>query len=212
MPDDALTQHGAPANVYPTHHGARHWRHGATYWTLPLTGIFTASHGIGAAEAPPSASRAPTTTPATQPLDKSAAAQLVRRFQADLRANDPAAAARNLATFAQPLRDTDRRLARMAKLYSGRTWDLSVLDAFEAGDVAVVLVNEHLKDGRRTFDVDPWYLVRQNGEWKLLPKPTDYDVPAYAFDPARLTEFQKLESWATARKAQLRKQQPDCGC
>ena len=35
---------------------------------------------------------------------------------------------------------------------------------------SVVVINDYLKDGRRTIDIRPWFLVKQDGKWKLARK------------------------------------------
>jgi hypothetical protein len=164
-----------------------------------------------AAVAVESATR-PTTAATSRPVDRSAAARAVRQFHDALKANRVDQAGAVLAASPQPVRDAERRVKRMATTLSGVGWDFSVLDAKESGDVAVVMVNDHLKDGRKTIDIKPWYLLRQQGEWRLLGKFTDFELKEYGFDDARLAEYRALEQWAEQREPQLRKEQPDCGC
>jgi hypothetical protein len=155
----------------------------------------------------PATTRAATTRPLTP------AGQAVFDFRAFLRKGDRHGASKLIATSPQPVRDADRRLKRLADaLAAPAKWDFLILDGKESGDVAVVLINDYLKDGRRTIDIKPWYLLRQDGQWKLLGKYTDFELDAYGFDAARIAEYRKLEDWADRRTPELRREQPDCGC
>jgi hypothetical protein len=171
--------------------------------------------GIVAAAGPsPKPATGPTATrPTTQRVVKHPAADVVRQFRDALMADRQDEGRKLLATPASPVRDADRRVKRLASALSTGGWDFSILDAKDdGGDAAVVLVNDFLKDGRRTIDIKPWYLVRQQGQWRLLAKFTDFELDAYGFSAAVIGEFRKLEAWGEQREPQLRKEVPDCGC
>jgi hypothetical protein len=117
-----------------------------------------------------------------------------------------------IAASKEPIRDADRRLKRLATAISSGAWDFMVVDASEIADAGIVVINNHLKDGRKTTDLVPWYVIKQNGRWKLLAKYTDFELAEYGFDEATLASFRKLEQWFEKREPDLRKEQPDCGC
>lgn len=221
MPDDVPTQHDPRPNVAPRQHVApmRHPR--ASYWTLVLASLMPPLTA-GAAEPLPSPGvhpRVPATKPttkpnpaATRPSLQTPLAQTVRDFRDALRANNQPAALALLATSPQPVRDADRRVQRLAKNLASGTWDFSLLDAKSTGDLGVVLINDHLKDTRQTTDIKPWYLLRQNGHWRLLGKFTDFELKEYDFDATTIDQYRALEDWADRRTPDLKKELPDCGC
>jgi len=184
-------------------------------WACParlavlITLLLCISAGFSIAGTPNPSSK-PTTKPTTRPLTP--AGQAVQQFHNLLKANQREAAGKLIATSPTPVRDAARRVKRLADAMANPTWDFSVLDGNESGDIAVVLINDYLKDGRKTIDIKPWYLVRQEGQWRLLGKYTDFELAEYGFDKARIEEFRKLETWSERRTPELRREQPDCGC
>jgi hypothetical protein len=212
MPDDALKQRGPEMGAAGAQHAVRKRRASPIYRTI-LLWVMTLGCTTLAADAPTAEpTTRPATRPTTQPILRSAAARAVQRFHHLLKAADTAGATVMLAVSPQPVRDADRRIKRLIGTLAGRNSDFSLLDARESGDVAVVLINDHLKDGRKTIDIKPWYLLRQQGEWKLLGKFTDFELKEYGFDESRLAEYRALEKWAERREPELRKEQPYCGC
>src|SRR5687767_14177400 len=136
MPDDAATQHDPLPRVAARQHG--HMIRG----NVALLALATTCAGIVIAAAPASK---PATRPTTLPVVKHAAADVVRQFYDLLKADRQDEARQLLARSAEPVRDADRRLKRLAASLSAREWDFSVVDANDTGgDVAVVLVNELL--------------------------------------------------------------------
>ncbi|MEZ0265950.1 MAG: hypothetical protein ACAI43_14565 [Phycisphaerae bacterium] len=164
-------------------------------------------------QSPPRATSKPATTRAATTRPLTPAGQAVFEFRALLRKGDRDAAQKLVATSPAPVRDAERRVKRLADVLAAPTkWDFRILDGKESGDVAVVLINDYLKDGRKTIDIKPWYLLRQEGKWKLLGKYTDFELDAYGFDAARIAEYRKLEEWAERRTPELRRDEPECGC
>jgi len=148
----------------------------------------------------------------TQATTQAASARVVRQFHDALKGAKLADAFKFIASSPEPVRDAERRVKRLSTSLAGGNWDFSILDAKESGEIAVVLVNDFLKDGRKTVDIKPWYLIRQQGEWRLLGKFTDFELKEYGFDEGRIGDYRGLEKWAQEREVQLRKEQPDCGC
>jgi hypothetical protein len=207
MPDDAFGQHtGAGGDDLIRRDAHKHCAtllYGAGFFVLMMfASIAMGAEGKGK----------PATRATTQAKKLPECALVVRQFHDDLRGAKVAEALKLLAISPQPVRDAERRVKRLSTLLSGANWDFSILDAKEAGDIAVVLIDDYLKDGRRTIDIKPWYLIRQQGEWKLLGKFTDFELKEYGFDAARIEAYRGLEKWANEREPQLRKEQPDCGC
>jgi hypothetical protein len=210
MPDDAFGQHfRGRGDDLIRHDAPKHWGmvlYGAGIFVLMMfASIAPGADGQGKA-----ATRA--TAAATQARKLPECALVVRQFHDDLRGARVAEALKLLATSPQPVRDAERRVKRLSASLSGANWDFSILDAKEAGEIAVVLIDDYLKDGRRTIDIKPWYLIRQEGQWKLLGKFTDFELKEYGFEAARIEAYRGLEKWANEREPQLRKEQPDCGC
>jgi hypothetical protein len=205
MPDDAFKQHSMLIqDVIAALRFQKHCSRAlyGTVWLL-MTILCTI------AQAAESAATKPATT---QAIITSAPARAVRQFHDALKSANLPDAAKLLAVSPQPVRDADRRIKRLSTALAGGGWDFSILDAKESGDIAVVLINDNLKDGRKTIDIKPWYLLRQQGEWKLLGKFTDFELKEYGFDEPRIAAYRALETWSQQREPQLRKEQPDCGC
>lgn len=212
MRDDAFGKHLTLIRVASEQHAAPSVGATSAYGTfllLVMTLVYSASAATAADATTP---KPPTSAPTTQIVAHSAPARAVQQFHDFLKSADTPGALAMLAVSPKPVRDADRRIKRLVATLSGRDWDFAILDAKETGDVAVVLINDYLKDGRKTIDIKPWYLIRQDGQWKLLGKFTDFELKEYSFDEARLAEYRALEKWSLKREHELRKEQPDCGC
>lgn len=55
----------------------------------------------------------------------------------------------------------------------------------------------------RRPDLDPAYMIRQNGEWKLLPELTEYDERYFDFTTVQLQRFAELEKWYESEEKRL---------
>jgi hypothetical protein len=51
-------------------------------------------------------------------------------------------------------------------------------------------------------DLDPLYLLKQAGQWRVLPTVTDIDHPALDLSDAQRTRFQELRTWFKRKKAE----------
>lgn len=72
-----------------------------------------------------------------------------------------------------------------------------------AGDCAVVV-------GKQSkFDLDPIYLLRQDGRWRVLPTITRFDHKTIELSATQQADFPKLKTWFQAKKAENYKQQND---
>jgi len=207
MPDDAFGQHLRAYGVDRERHVSRKQRAGLVYGTVLFVSIMLVNRG--AAEAPAQTNEKPATTQAGK---MSAVAVTVRQFHDALKAGKSDEAFKFIGSSPTPVRDAQKRVKRLATSLSGGGWNFEILDAKESGEIAVVVINDYLKDGRKTIDIKPWYLIRQQGEWKLLGKFTDFELKEYGFDAGRVAGYRGLEKWANEREPQLRKEQPDCGC
>ncbi len=83
-------------------------------------------------------------------------------------------------------------------------WDFEILEEKIEGDCAVVVINESKKDGKKAFDLDPAYLIKQDGEWRVFPDVSDWDM-AKQFAKDKVDAYQKLEAWFEERKEVLKK-------
>jgi hypothetical protein len=95
-------------------------------------------------------------------------------------------------------------------------WGYGILEEKVNGDCAVLVLNESTKAGKKAFDIDPAYLIKQNGEWKVMPGFTKWDLskeisaeyqPAsMKLDEKKLAAYKELEKWFDERKAVLKKE------
>jgi hypothetical protein len=207
MPDDAFGQHLRAYSVRLRRHVSRMHRAGLIYGTFLIAALMLANRG--AAEAPAKKNEKPATTQAAK---LSPSAITVRQFHDALKAGKASDALKFIGASPSPIRDAEKRVKRLATTLSGGEWDFEILDSKASGEIAVVMINDYLKSGRKTIDIKPWYLIRQQGEWKLLGKFTDFELKEYGFDADRVAAYRGLEKWANEREPQLRKEQPDCGC
>lgn len=88
---------------------------------------------------------------------------------------------------------------------TARGWDFEIMEEKIDGDCAVVMINEHKKEGRKAFDIDPIFLIRQEGEWMVFPDLTDWDIAKHVAKD-KIDTYTKLEEWFDARKIELKKQ------
>ncbi|MBK1883121.1 hypothetical protein JIN85_11885 [Luteolibacter pohnpeiensis] len=87
---------------------------------------------------------------------------------------------------------------------TSNNWDFEILEEKVEGDSAVVVINESKKAGRKAFDLDPVYLIKQGSEWKVFPDVSDWNI-AEQVAADKVDSFKKLEAWFKARKAELKK-------
>lgn len=83
-------------------------------------------------------------------------------------------------------------------------WSFDILEEKTEGDCAALVADESMKNGKPAFDIDPIYLIKQDGEWKIFSDLTQWDS-AKQFAKDKVDTLTKLEVWFKARKAELRK-------
>jgi hypothetical protein len=91
----------------------------------------------------------------------------------------------------------DRILESDENDFISPTW---CFDSKTNGDAAVVLVGS-LKG--RTLDVDPCYLIRVAGQWRILPEHTQIEVARGAVSESTMQSLQELADWYKPRKKTL---------
>jgi hypothetical protein len=64
------------------------------------------------------------------------------------------------------------------------------------GDCAVVIGKQSV------IDLDPVFMLKQNGQWRVLPTITSYEHSAYDLSQDQLKRFQELEAWFKEKKAE----------
>ena len=87
-------------------------------------------------------------------------------------------------------------------------WEFDIMEEKIEGDCAVVIINESRKAGVKSFDLDPAYLIKQGGEWKIMPDLSDWDI-AEQVAKDKVDSFKTLEAWFKTRKAELRNDKED---
>lgn len=80
------------------------------------------------------------------------------------------------------------------------------------GDVAYAIVGKPATVGDKLFESEIWFLVRQAGEWRVLPDYSTYDRSEYGFDAGRIEAYKKLEERAEERTMELRKEVTGRAC
>ena len=97
-------------------------------------------------------------------------------------------------------------------------WTLEILEEKISGDCAVIVANEKKVGGSEdALNIDPAFLIKQNGEWKVMPSLTEWNlldrVPAdkqpasMKLDETKVAAYKELEKWFDERSNALRDQQ-----
>ena len=107
------------------------------------------------------------------------------------------------------------RLQRILKLFADG-WGLEILEEKISGDCAVIITKESAKVGKKAFDMDPVYMIKQGEEWRVMPEITKWDMtkrippeeqPAsMKLDERKLAAYKELEKWFDERKEALKKE------
>jgi len=104
----------------------------------------------------------------------------------------------------KPFLDHERsvleRISGAAKAGTSRTVFIEVR---VEGMGAVAVVNESVKRGKPSFDLDPLYLVRLDGTWWIVPGETEYAPVSVLLPEEKCAVFKTLEAWFKNRKQEL---------
>jgi hypothetical protein len=102
----------------------------------------------------------------------------------------------------QAARAQRQRLEQRARRMSAGQRDYRVIESKVAGDCAVVIVDEFIRDSQPSYDLDPVFLIRQEGRWQVLY----YQSLAgnYALTDEQRTELGKLNDWFRQRQQEHR--------
>jgi hypothetical protein len=91
----------------------------------------------------------------------------------------------------------------MASKSKGKTRRWTAMTNKTNGDVAVVVLLESREKEKPAFAIDPVYLFRQRGKWRILPKLTRFDLSYFHFSKQQLKDYRKLELWFEDGKSNL---------
>jgi|GEM_PF-2156504 len=128
---------------------------------------------------------------------------MVAFFEA-VRQNKPEEANRLIAVFPNvPADKAARRIAEMVAMASARQWDCEAISGKAIDDVAVVVINECFKDGQKSFDLGPAYLILQERSWRVLPDLMHYDRRHFEFSADRISKLRQLEKWFNKQRDEL---------
>ena len=90
--------------------------------------------------------------------------------------------------------------------YFSNDSDFQIIEERIDGDCAVVVINENNKRGVASFDIDPVYLIKQNGEWRVFPEISDWKIERNVLGEDVEATYQKLKIWYNEREEALKKQ------
>ena len=107
-----------------------------------------------------------------------------------------------------PEEATDYFKAKVQKFIdlTGKGWDFEIVEEKIEGDCAVVVINESKKEGKKAFDLDPAFLIKQEGEWRVLPEVTDWKI-AKKVATAKVASFEKLSTWFETRSEEIKEKE-----
>lgn len=107
------------------------------------------------------------------------------------------------------------RVQRILKL-SADGWGFEIIEEKISGDCAVIITNESMKAGKKAFDIDPVFMIKQGEQWRVMPEITRWDmtrsIPAdqqpasMKLDETKVAAYKELEKWVDERTEALRKE------
>ncbi|QTN32356.1 hypothetical protein HZ994_08445 [Akkermansiaceae bacterium] len=87
---------------------------------------------------------------------------------------------------------------------AGDGWDFEIIEEKIEGECAVVVINESKKDGNKAFDLDPAFLIKQDGKWRVLPEVTEWRI-VRKVDEDKVDSLEKLSAWFETRKEEIKR-------
>jgi hypothetical protein len=155
--------------------------------------VFSSSPGEDVPESPPRKPGTPMTAP-----------ELLARFFAAIEAGDvDAVLALTDAVEGVPeeaLRDSCQWVLESP----GRPVRREIVAHLQLEDVAIVIFEEVKKESP-VIDLDPAYLIRRDGAWRVLFGLTKYEGRHFRFSEQTTQRFRQLEEWYGQQKSALRK-------
>jgi len=107
--------------------------------------------------------------------------------------------------MAKPFVDDERGdLERLSVPAEAGTWHMAFVEVHVEGAGAVAVVNEDVKRGRPSLDLDPLYLVRLDGQWWIVPGMTRHSPASVLLSEEEYAVFKALEEWFKKRKQELK--------
>jgi hypothetical protein len=91
----------------------------------------------------------------------------------------------------QNLQDEERKLAKTNFGRSAGELALEILAEKAEGNCAVFVVSQPMEEGQTGMDLDPIYLIQQEGGWKILANPGQMQ----GLMQEKAGPFGKLEAW-----------------
>ena len=100
--------------------------------------------------------------------------------------------------------DQKEKVRKVIKL-GASGWSVEALEVKVDGDCAVIVGNEVKGEKSEVPNLDPVYLLKQDGEWKVFAKLTKFDLAA-AGGKEKLEVFGKLKKWYEEREQVIRRE------
>ncbi len=96
-----------------------------------------------------------------------------------------------------------RKLGRIAQSCKRKEWHFSYVELGVAGNCAVAIVCEDVKRGKAAYDLDPLFMVRQEGDWKVVPGMSDLEYAEVLVSEDELEQLKQCQRWFEERKEEL---------
>jgi hypothetical protein len=146
---------------------------------------------------------AQTTKPVAQAATRAQTpSEVAARFFAAVRVGDADAAIQHIARFP----DVPPQLMEELRKDLSEPWRTQpvVIGYLQHGTAAVVIVNDSAPDKERV-DLDPAYLIQQNGSWYLCPQIASFKSRWFTLDEPTTSSLEKLKAWFKSQKATIAK-------
>ncbi len=123
--------------------------------------------------------------------------EIIHRLTDAIRKGDKAA----IVSFYAPLKDKPLDLSSIASLETDLIAPAWCFESRTNHDAAVVIVGA-LKG--HNMDLDPFYMIRVAGEWRVLPRHTNIEVARATVSDSTMKALEALADWFEPRKSSLR--------
>lgn len=138
-------------------------------------------------------------------LPVATASEAAAAFFAALKAGDVDRAAAMTVPMKEGIpRDAVREYYLRISAFIKRAGVPQIVAHLRLEETSVVIFREGGPGKERTIDLDPAYLVRQEGKWLVVFQLTEFDRPYHSFDDATMRDFAKLQEWYKSQKPVLK--------